>query len=173
MKNTLSIIAFLFLFTQSFFAQYSSIARESINTTEVPELVTTAQRTKFNDGFVTNWKVHKESHKVENDTQYYMATFKKQGRLGNYAYYTEQGDLLAYSLFIDSFEVSANIREYCFRNHDNAKIKAAELIHLENPQRLIYRVRLNADGQLTYLYFDTNGNPIDKLKLPRKIFLFI
>jgi hypothetical protein len=173
MKNTLSIASFLLLFTQSIFAQYSNIAREDINTIDVPELVTRAQRNKFNDGFVTKWKVHKESDKVENDAPYYMATFKKKGRLGNYAYYTEQGDLLAYSLFVDSFEVPANIREYCFRNYNDAKIKAAELIDLENPQQFIYRVRLNADGQLTYLYFDANGNPIDKFKLPKEIFLFI
>jgi hypothetical protein len=173
MKNILYITVSLFFFTQITFAQYSSIGREDINTNEVPELVTNAQRNKFNDGFVTKWNVHKESDKVENDALYYMATFKKKGRLGNYAYYTEQGDLLAYSLFVDSFEVPANIREYCFRKYDNAKIKAAELIDLENPQRFIYRVRLNADGQLTYLYFDTNGNPIDKFKLPREIFLFI
>ncbi len=173
MKNTIYITVSLFFFTQSIFAQYSSIARETISTNEVPEVVTKAQRNKFNDGFVTTWKVHKESDKVENDTLYYMATFKKKGRLGNYAYYTEQGGLLAYSLFVDSFEVPANIREYCFRNYNDAKIKAAELIDLENPQQFIYRVRLNADGQLTYLYFDTNGNPIDKFKLPREIFLFI
>ncbi len=104
MKNTLYIAVSLFFFTQSIFAQYSSIARETISTNEVPEVVTKAQRNKFNDGFVTTWKVHKESDKVENDTLYYMATFKKKGRLGNYAYYTDQGDLLAYSLFIDSFE---------------------------------------------------------------------
>jgi hypothetical protein len=173
MKYTLYINICLFFFTQSIFPQYSSISREAINTNEVPELVIKAQRDKFSDGFVTNWKVHKESDKVENDIQYYMATFKKKGRLGNYAYYTKHGNLLAYSLFVDSFEVPANIREYCFQNYNNAKIKAAELIDLENPQRFIYRVRLNADGQLTYLYFDTNGNPIDKFKLPREIFLFI
>ncbi|MFT5673922.1 MAG: hypothetical protein ACI9JT_002577, partial [Polaribacter sp.] len=60
-----------------------------------------------------------------------------------------------------------------FRNYNNAQIIAAELIDLENPQQFIYRVRLNAEGQLTYLYFDPNGNPIDKFKLPREIFLFI
>jgi hypothetical protein len=173
MKNSLCIAVSIFFFTQSIFAQYSSIDRKAINTSEVPDLVTTAQRTKFSDGFVTKWKLHKESDKVENDKPYYMATFKKQGGLGNYAYYTEQGDLLAYSLFIDSFNVPANIREYCFRNYNNAQIIAAELIDLENPQQFIYRVRLNAEGQLTYLYFDTNGNPIDKFKLPREIFLFI
>lgn len=173
MKNTLYIAVSLFFMSQSILSQYSSIAREVISTAEVPEVVILAQRNQFSDGFVTEWKMHKESDKIENDTPFYMATFKKKGRLGNYAYYTEQGTLLAYSLFIDSFEVPANIREYCFRNHANAQIKAAELIDLENPQRFIYRVRLNTDGQLIYLYFDTNGNPIDKLKLPREIFLFI
>ena len=173
MKNTLYIGISLFFFTQFIFAQYSNIARETITTNEVPEVVIKAQRDQFRDGFVTEWKMHKESDKIENDRPYYMATFKKKGRYGNYAYYAEEGTLLAYSLFVDSFEVPANIREYCFRNYDNAKIKGAELIDLENPQQFIYRVRLNADGQLTYLYFDANGNPIDKFKLPKEIFLFI
>lgn len=102
-----------------------------------------------------------------------MATFKKQGRLGNYAYYTPEGELLAYSLFVDGFDLPDNIQEYCFRNYNQSRIKAAELIDLENPQQFIYRVRLNAEGLLTYVYFDNNGNPIDKFKLPREIFLFI
>ncbi len=173
MKNSLYITIGLFLLSHVAIAQYSNINRENIDTNDVPENVAQAQKEQFRNGFVTNWKVHKKDKKVQNDTPYYMATFKKQGRLGNYAYYSEEGDLLAYSLFVDSFDLPENIQEYCFRNYNQTKIKAAELIDLENPQQFIYRVRLNAEGLLTYLYFDTNGNPVDKFNLPREIFLFI
>jgi len=173
MKNLIYTTLCLCLATQIAVAKYSGIDREVINTNEVPEVVTDAQKKQFRTGFVTKWKIHKKNEIFADDSAYYMATFKKQGRLGNYAYYTPEGELLAYSLFVDNFDLPENIQEYCFRNYNNARIKAAEFIDLEKPQQFIYRVRLNADGLLTYIYFNTNGNPIDKFKLPREIFLFI
>jgi hypothetical protein len=173
MKNTIYItIVTLFLYT-SVLAQYSNIKRTILTTDEVPKEVQLSHQRQFNDGFVTGWKLHKRNVERPGDVEHYMAAFKKQGRLGNYAYYTQTGELLAYSLFVDGKDLPGNIREYCLRNFNTSSVKSAELIDLENPQRFIYRVRLNAGGSLNYLYFDSNGNKIDKFKLPAEIFVFI
>ncbi len=173
MKTFYSSLSFILLAINCLFGQYSDIERSEIPEGQVPSAVLVSQQREFNQGFVTGWKIHTKNNALAEDVDYFMATFKNKGRLGNYAYYTVTGELLAYSLFVDARDLPENIQEYCFRNFNNSNIKSAELIDLENPQQFIYRVRLNEDGILNYLYFDNNGNVIDKFKLPLKIFLFI
>lgn len=173
MKNSNYISALLVLFMTNATAQYSNIERTTINESDVPEEVIRAQRMEFPGGFVTNWKFHKKQIAVDNDATYYMAAFKKAGRLGNYSYYTDTGKLLAYSLYMTRFDLPESIQNAAMNNLNGSVIKSAELIDLENPKRTIYRVRLNSDGSLQYIYFDNNGNQIDKRKLPPDIHIFI
>lgn len=154
-------------------AQYQDIERTKIEKSQVPEAVTDAQQRQFREGFVTQWKLHLQNNKYQDDVTYYMAKFKKGGAHGNYAYYSTEGELLAYSLFKNGFDLPESIQDYCFTNFRDTKIKSAEFIDLENPKQFIYRVRLNQQGQLQYLYFSNDGQLIEKERLPAKIFLFI
>lgn len=155
------------------FCQYSNIIRVEINEAAVPELVQQAQQWQFPDGFVTGWKYHTLQEDIEGDTTYYMATFKRAGRTGNYSYFSTDGTLLAYSLYVSSADLPASIQENASRKLEGSVIKSAELLDLENPKRQLYRVRLNNDGLLKYVYFDMNGNALEKRDLPPKIFVFI
>jgi hypothetical protein len=173
MKLTRYISLSLFLVCAMTFGQYHAIERVQINESDVPEEVVRAQRLEFSDGFVTGWKFHMREDTVDDDTSYFMASFKKDGRLGNYSYYSKEGELLAYLLHINSGDLPGNIQESAKNSLQGSYIKSAELIDLENPKRQLYRVRLNSDGQLKYLYYDMYGNIIDRYKLPAQIFAFI
>ena len=173
MKTTLYFVLIFCILPTSGFSQYSSIERRVIDRTEVPEAVIKSQRNQFPDGFVTQWKIHTRDVSVDQDITYYMATFKKDGRLGNYSYYSPAGKLYAYSIFISAFDLPEYIRNQINNEMSGWFIKAAEMIDLEDPHRYIYRVRLNNNGQLRYLYFDGNGEPISKNKLPANIFAFL
>jgi len=174
MKKTTLITLFLAVFSVSFsWAQYHSISRTVIQESEVPLAVIDSQRTQFYDGFVTEWQIHQKDDSWENDLTHYMATFKKDGRFGNYAYYSPEGTLYAYSLFVNPYDLGESIQELSQKSFEGSRIKSAELIDIEDPQVKIYRIRMNNEGQLNYLYFDINGNPIDKNRLPIKIFTFI
>lgn len=173
MKTKLYISFSLFLVCTMTFGQYHAIERVKINESDVPEEVVRSQRFEFSDGFVTGWKFHTREDAVEEDTSYFMASFKKDGRLGNYSYFSEEGELLAYLLHINSGDLPGNIQESAKNNLKGSYIKSAELIDLENPKRQLYRIRLNSEGQLKYVYYDMYGNIIDKYKLPSQIFVFI
>jgi hypothetical protein len=172
-KLTLLVLAALFLSPYCSSAQYHSIKRTNIKEAEVPTAVRNAQRKQFYDGFVTEWQIHEKDDSWENDLTHYMATFKKDGRFGNYAYYSPQGVLFAYSLFVNPFDLPESIQELSQASYEGSRIKSAELIDLEDPKLFIYRIRMNNEGQLNYLYFDINGNRFDKNRLPLKIFTFI
>ncbi len=173
MKAKKYITFSLFFVTTLAIAQYHSIVRTEIAESEVPEEVILSQRFEFSDGFITGWKFHTKQDTIQNDTSYFMASFKKDGRLGNYAYYSEEGKLLAYLLHINSGDLPGSIQENAKNNLRGSYIKSAELIDLENPKRQLYRVRLNNEGLLQYVYYDMSGNIIDKMKLPAEIFSFI
>ena len=174
MKKLITLtFVIVFLCPISTHAQYHSIKRTVIQESEVPLSVIDAQRKQFYDGFVTEWQLHQKDDSWENDLTHYMATFKKDGRFGNYAYYSPQGELYAYSLLVNPFDLGESIQELSQKSYEGSRIKSAELIDIENPQVQIYRIRMNNEGQLNYLYFDINGNPIDKNRLPMKIFTFI
>lgn len=173
MKTIKHISFSLLLVCTITFGQYHTIERTQINESDVPEEIIRSQRFQFHDGFVTGWKFHTREDAVQEDTSYYMASFKKDGRLGNYAYYSEKGELLAYLLHINSGDLPGSIQENAKNSLKGSHIKSAELIDLENPKRQLYRVRLNSQGQLKYMYYDMYGNIIDKFKLPSQIFVFI
>jgi hypothetical protein len=168
-----ALLASCFLITLVAVGQYSDIVRVAINEAAVPETVQQAQQWQFPDGFVTGWKYHSLQQDIEDDTTYYMASFKRGGRPGNYAYFSADGTLLAYSLYVSSDDLPAGIQENAGRKLNGSVIKSAELIDLENPKRQLYRVRLNSDGLLKYIYFDMNGNLLERATLPSKIFVFI
>jgi hypothetical protein len=172
-KLTLLVFAALILSPICTFAQYHSIKRTVIQESEVPSEIIDAQRKQFYNGFVTEWQIHEKDASWENDLTHYMATFKKDGRFGNYAYYSPKGTLYAYSLFVNPFDLGESIQELSQKSFEGSRIKSAELIDIEDPQVQIYRVRMNNEGQLNYLYFDINGNRIDKNQLPVKIFTFL
>jgi hypothetical protein len=173
MKIKIYFTIFLVMFTGTIRAQYKDIDTKVIPENDVPEEIIKSQRKQFYDGFVTQWKLHTQNKANQNDTTYYMANFKNKGRRGNYAYYSTLGDLLASSIYMSPFDIPGNIKEYCINKYQETKIKSAELILIGSQNRQIYRVRLNKDGALTYLYFDTNGNPIDKRQVPPETFMFI
>ena len=167
------LVTFVLFVSFTSIAQYSTIVREDIKEADVPDAVKQAQRMQFYDGFVTGWKFHKKQNDIQGDKTYYVANFKKDGRLGNYSYYSEDGQLLAYLLHIDSGNLPGSIQENAAGNLNRSNIKSAELIDLENPQRQLYRVRLNNDGLLKYVYYDMRGNLMDKRDLPVALFAFI
>ncbi len=173
MKTTLLSSVLLLCFITNGIGQYKDVDRQTINESSVPSEVIRAQNMQFNDGFVIGWKLHVKNKLIQDDLTYYMANFKKNGRVGNYAYYSEIGTLLAYSVYVNSFDLPEGIQDYCNTHFQQKKIKSAELIDIENPKRFVYRVRLNNDGMLRYIYFDNNGNVIEKHKLPTEIFAFI
>jgi hypothetical protein len=164
---------FFLLFTISIFAQYDAVDRFSIDEREVPSAVINAQRNQFLDGFVTEWKLHNKNIDRENDLTHYMAIFKKDGRQGNRSYYSTSGDLLAYVVFINSFDIPETIQIDVKEKFEKSKIKAGEFIDLENPKREFYRIKLNNDGLLQYIYYDKLGRQLQKRNLPIEIFSFI
>ncbi|MEL6810291.1 MAG: hypothetical protein AAFP76_03030 [Bacteroidota bacterium] len=174
MKNTLRCLLFITFFsTTTVWSQYHSIDRKVVKNSDVPMEVKAAQRTAFRDGFVTEWQIHVKDDSWKNDLTHYMAIFKKDGRFGNYAYYSPEGELFAYSLFVNPMDLPEIIQENTQNYFEGARIKSAELIDLEKPKTYLYRIRLNNEGQLKYLYFDRNGKPLDKNWLPIQIFTFI
>lgn len=174
MKKSIYVTLFVALISISNgWAQYHSHSRTIIKESEVPIAVIESQRKQFYDGFVTEWQIHEKDDSWENDLTHYMATFKKDGRFGNYAYYSPEGTLYAYSLFVNPFDLGESIQELSQKSYEGSRIKSAELIDIEDPQVKIYRIRMNNEGQLNYLYFDINGNRINKNQLPIKIFTFL
>lgn len=174
MKPQLYITIYLLLLTGASFAQYSNITRVKMDASEIPDAVKRAQRLAFSEGFVTGWKFHTKERTITGDTSYYMASFKKRGSVGNSSFFNTDGDLLSYVLYIDSRDVPEAIKNEATSRLENSFIKSAELIDLENPKRMIYRIRLqNTDGALKYVYYDINGQFINKRKLPFEIFVFI
>lgn len=173
MNSPTYITLILFFITTLAMGQYHATVRDQINESEVPEEVLRSQQFQFSDGFITEWKFHTRQETIEEDATYFMASFKKDGRLGNYAYYAEDGTLLAYLLHINSGDLPGSIQENAKNSLKGSHIKSAELIDLEHPKRMLYRVRLNSEGLLKYVYYDMYGNLLDKTKLPSQIFVFI
>jgi hypothetical protein len=170
MKNLILTTVLISLFTvQTTNSQMGRYQKYSLNESEVPEIVLESQRENFPRGFVTDWFQYSNFPSPNENSSYYISSFQKQGSNSFKAYFNAEGELISKVTFLPTFALPEVIQEGVHNSYLNTRIKSGDLIRLYEPDIEIYRVRINTEGLLTYVYYDRYARMLDGNRLPVEV----
>ncbi|MDN3724022.1 hypothetical protein QRD02_06480 [Aequorivita sp. SDUM287046] len=172
MRKIYTLLLFL-LFSAVLPAQNVKNNTQFIPQSEVPLPVLERQKSVFPTNFVSEWQVQKINEMQDAPNLRYIAKFEEDGRPGFSASYFPDGLLLYHSEFIPGEIIPAPVRLKIEENYKDFTIHNSEFISLYYPQREIYLVKLMDDMQMQYVFYDTNGNEIDKNNLPVELLFLL
>ena len=164
------LLSFILLFsTMVLKAQMDRNHKIALNTSDVPTLVRASQQQNFPNGFVTNWSKYTNIPETESYDWFYISNFKKQGAQNFKAYFDSEGKIIAKMTFLATYELPERIVESVGTNSLSTRIKSGDLIKLYDLDIEIFRVRINTEGLLQYVYYDRYARMLNPRRLPTEV----
>jgi hypothetical protein len=150
-------------------SQMGRFQKYSLSESQVPESVLASQRVNFPNSFVTNWFQYSNFPSPTENSSYYISSFQKQGSNSFRAYFTADGELISKITFLPTFTLPEVILERVHNSYLNTRIKSGDLIKLYDLDIEIYRVRLNTEGLLQYVYYDRYARMLSGSQIPAEV----
>lgn len=174
MKRSIPHLCIVFLIaTSTMLAQYNEIETLDLSADEVPMEVLANHRSRFPGSFNYEWQRQNARFIDLDESTHFVVHFKKDGRMGHKAFYDANYNFVAYVGFVQNLNLPESIQDQAPEFLLGSYVKSGEIIEMGAPSMFIYRVRVNSQGLLKYLYFDKYGNILDKRNLSPKVFSFI
>ena len=169
MKRTV-ILTFIMVFSISVLkAQMDRNHKIALSSYEVPTSVLESQKFNFPNGYVTKWSKYTNLPVASVDDYFYISNFKHSGVHSFKAYFDQEGNVIAKMTFMPSFELPEMIQESVNNSYLNTRIKSGDLIKLYDLDIEIYRVRINTEGLLQYVYYDRYAKMLNPQRLPYEV----
>lgn len=168
--KTITTLALLLISSTVLMAQMDRNHKVALNDSEVPVPVRVSQQNHFPNGFVINWHSYSNLPDPSEKENYYISTFKKQGSRSFKAYFDGEGNVIAKITFLPTYTLPESIQESVNNAYLNSKIKSGDLIELYDRDMTLYRVRVNTEGLLQYMYYDRYARMLDPRRLPTELF---
>lgn len=153
-------------------AQYNELRSTRISPVEIPEEILRNHNNNFPGALNYQWEKRTARFLNENEA-YFVVDFKNRGTRGHKAFYDMNNELIAYVSFVETMNLPEAIQLSASQYLTGSYVKSGEIIQLGPEGAFLYRVRINNDGLLKYVYFDRYGNLVDKRKISPKVFSFI
>ncbi len=166
MMKKIVLLGMTILFYTSILGQATKFEGRIIAPSEVPTQVMNAQKENFGAKKVVRWK-RQQSTGRGGKTYLRFVSFMKEGKrpLSN-ARYSGEGDLLYYAEYYGSKNIPDFLRADLTQNFEGQRITGGTHIRLYKTKKEYYRIRLKNGSTVTYVFYDKNGNQIDRNKLP-------
>ena len=133
---------------------------------EVPAPVLENQKMFFPGSFVTAWQLHQLDQLDRQNRVRYHAKYEKDGRPGYTATYLPSGLLVFNSKFITKENIPQEVLTEIDRQAADFEVKETNLITVYNPKRQFFMIKLLHGPQSQYLFFNSNGQKVEKENLP-------
>lgn len=172
MKHTL-LFLFTLLSATFLWAQDMSFAYNLVATSEVPEVVRTAQENQFPDGYVKEWHVDKGLTATDDEPVRYKSVFSETG--GTFtieATYIPNGMLVYHSEFMRPNRIPSHILIKVREEYDRFEVIHANFITVVDPKFQLYQVELRDQGRLQLAHYTLDGAKIPKAQLPEALLVF-
>jgi hypothetical protein len=150
-------------------AQMDRNHKEALSGHEIPPVVLASQKSNFPNAFVTKWHSYSNLPKPGPNDLFYSANYKSQGSNSFKAYFDQQGNVIARMTFLPNYSIPESIRQDVLSANQNSKIKSGDLIELYDRDMVLYRVRVNTDGLLQYLYYDKYAKMLKASRVPMEV----
>lgn len=167
MKRSTLIILLMLLSSTAMMAQSTVLEGRVIGQNDVPQAVVNRQTTQFPDAKVIKWKLQKATGVRGNSAERYVAVFKLGKRPLSNAKYKPDGTLLFFSEYYGPRTIPEIIKPDLSKNFSGHNITSGVHIKLYERQKEYYRIRLKKGAQLTYVFYDKEGNQVDRSTLPK------
>jgi len=172
MRNIFTLLLCIILPVFSLNAQSGRVTYEDIGEGNVPIAVQESQLNSFPESFVTRWHLQREPFTKVNDTVFYRSSFQQNSVPGHKATYLTNGFLLYSSQFMRKNQLPQTIFLKIKQDHPDFVVEHANFITLYRSKFELYSIRLQEDNRFLDVYYDINGNKIEKDALPAEIVLF-
>lgn len=169
MKRLFTVLFVTVISTTVLKAQMDRNHKFTLDTYEVPASVKASQKENFPNGFVTQWSKYTNLPNTEKDDWFYISNFKKLGAQNFKAYFDPEGNIIAKMTFLPTYELPESILESVGTNALNTRIKSGDLIRIYDLDIEIYRVRINTEGLLQYVYYDRYAKMLNPRRLPSEV----
>ena len=174
MKTKLLLSLFVTLISVSIlFSKYNEIVNTALDNNEIPQEIIKTHQNKFFGAVTDQWSKQKAKFIDHENNEYYVVSFRKDGRGGHKAFYDGNHNFVAYVGYVASYNLPENIQLTATNQLQNSYVKFGELIEIGNSKMFLYRVRINNDGLLKYVYFDKEGKLLERKNISPKVFSFI
>ncbi|MEM6895088.1 MAG: hypothetical protein AAF554_15435 [Bacteroidota bacterium] len=148
-------------------AQTTKFEGSIINASEVPSAVIASQAENFEGKKVVRWKRQNSKGRKGNSFTRYVSVMKEGKRPLSNARYTPSGELLYYAEYYGSKNIPAFLLPDLEASFPGYRITGGTHIRLYKTQKEYYRIRLKKTSTITYVFYDKNGNQVDRNKLPK------
>lgn len=157
----------LFFFLNQINAQTTTFEGSIIAESEVPLEVIASQAKNFEGKKVVRWKQQKSSGRKGNSFTRYVSVMKEGKRPLSNARYTPNGELLYYAEYYGSKNIPSFLLPDLRESFPGHRITGGTHIKLYQTQKEYYRIRLKQSSTVTYVFYDKNGNQVDRNRLPK------
>ncbi|MEO0573441.1 MAG: hypothetical protein AAF039_17195 [Bacteroidota bacterium] len=133
---------------------------------EVPEMVLGSQVDNFGDTKVVRWKRQRSTGRKGNGLTRYIAVMKEGKRPLSNARYSPVGEILYYAEYYGHKTIPDFLSADLKQNFVGHKATGGTHIKLYRSKKEYYRIRLKKGSAITYVFYDENGNQVDRNQLP-------
>lgn len=136
---------------------------------EVPSEVLNSQLSNFKDVKVIRWKRQQSTGRKGNSIIRYVSFMREGKRPLSNARYSAEGEILFYSEYYSPRTIPNLLGPDLAKNFPDQRITGGVRIKLFKTEKEYYRVRLKKGSTVTYVFYDKEGNQVDRNKLPKDI----
>jgi len=147
-------------------AQSTKFEGRVVSQDEIPTVFKSTQAEHFGDQKVIRWKRQESKGRKDQAFIRFVAVMKKGKGLFSNARFAEKGELLYYAEYYDRKTIPDFLRKNLEQNFPNQKATGGTRVSIYRTKKEYYRIRLKAGNTVTYVFYDKNGNPIDRNQLP-------
>ncbi len=162
----IAVLTCIGLMSLATMAQSTTFKGSIVLEDEVPDVVLSAQKSNFGDKKVVRWKKQTSTGRKGNSFTRYVSVMKEGKRPLSNARYSPEGEILYYAEYYGSKTIPTLLARDLNSNFSSYRITGGTHIKLYKTKKEYYRVRLKKGSMVTYVYYDKNGNQVDRNQLP-------
>ncbi|MEM1340185.1 MAG: hypothetical protein AAGF96_20685 [Bacteroidota bacterium] len=133
---------------------------------EVPEEVLASHEDNFAGKKVVRWRFQRSTGANGTTLERYVVTMKEGKRPLSNARYTPDGELIFYAEYYGSKTIPGKLMPDLKENFPAHRITGGTHIKLYKTKKEYYRIRLKKGSTVTYVFYDKDGNQVDRNQLP-------
>ena len=133
---------------------------------EVPASVLASQENNFTGKKVVRWRFQRSTGVKGNSIDRYVVTMKEGKRPLSNARYAPDGELIYYAEYYGLKTIPDFLVPDLRENFPGQRTTGGTHIKLYKTKKEYYRIRLKKGSTVTYVFYDKNGNQVDRNKLP-------
>ncbi|MEM9363125.1 MAG: hypothetical protein AAGA43_10840 [Bacteroidota bacterium] len=166
MKPLYFLLATLFS-TGILYCQTTKFEGRIVTENEVPEEVIDSHTANFGNKKVIRWKKQESIGRKGNKLLRYVSVMKEGKRPLSNARYAPDGELIFYAEYYGSKNVPEFLLPDLKSSFSGYRITGGTHIKLYKTKKEYYRIRLKGGSTITYVFYDKNGNQVDRNTLPK------